>query len=403
MVSGEIVQVAFAAILTNKLRAFLTMLGIVIGVAAVITMVALGTGAQRQVEERIQALGTDLLSIYSGQQWRMGVASGNRVSLTTADADALERDGYALKAVVPELSGNQQVKYGNRNINVSVVGSTADYHTVNSYDIESGEMFSHGDDDARRRVAVLGFGVPTMLEQNGAAMIGQQVSIRGIPFEIVGVFAEKGSEGYSNRDEQIVIPIKTGRYRVFGSDRLRSLNVQVMHPDSMTVAMIGIERVLRREHGIQPGAGNDFNIRDRTEFLSTAQETTQTFTFLLAGIAAVSLVVGGIGIMNIMLVSVTERTREIGVRKALGATRRNIMLQFLVEAVTLCMLGGVVGIILGSGGAYALARLQGWPTAISPKAVMMAFAFSAAVGIFFGLWPARRASTLDPIEALRYE
>jgi putative ABC transport system permease protein len=403
MVTGEIVQVAFAAILTNKLRAFLTMLGIVIGVAAVITMVALGTGAQRQVEERIQALGTDLLSIYSGQQWRMGVASGNRVSLTTADADALERDGYALKAVVPELAGNQQVKYGNRNVNVNVVGSTADYHTVNSYEVESGEMFSRGDDNARRRVAVLGYGVPGMLDQNGAAMIGQQVSIRGIPFEIVGVFAEKGSEGYSNRDEQIVIPIKTGRYRVFGSDRLRSLNVQVMHPDSMTVAMIGIERVLRREHGIQPGAANDFNIRDRTEFLSTAQETTQTFTFLLAGIAAVSLVVGGIGIMNIMLVSVTERTREIGVRKALGATRRNIMLQFLVEAVTLCMLGGVVGIILGAGGAYALAQLQGWPTAVSPKAVMMAFAFSAAVGIFFGLWPARRASTLDPIEALRYE
>jgi putative ABC transport system permease protein len=403
MVTGEIVQVAFAAILTNKLRAFLTMLGIVIGVAAVITMVALGTGAQQRVEEQIQALGTDLLSIYSGQQWRMGVARGDRVALRMDDAEALERDGYALKAVVPELSGNQQVKYGNRNVNVSVVGSTADYHTVNSYEIESGEMFSHGDDDARRRVAVLGYGVPGMLDQNGAAMIGQQVSIRGIPFEIVGVFAEKGSEGFSNRDEQILIPIKTGRYRVFGSDRLRSLNVQVMHPDSMTVAMIGIERVLRREHGIQPGAGNDFNIRDRTEFLSTAQETTQTFTFLLAGIAAVSLVVGGIGIMNIMLVSVTERTREIGVRKALGATRRNIMLQFLVEAVTLCMLGGVVGILLGAGGAYALAQLQGWPAAVSPKAVMMAFGFSAAVGIFFGLWPARRASTLDPIEALRYE
>jgi putative ABC transport system permease protein len=403
VVTGEIVQVAFAAILTNKLRAFLTMLGIVIGVAAVITMVALGTGAQRAVEERIQALGTDLLSIYSGQQWRMGVARGDRVSLTTDDADALERDGYALKAVVPELSSNQQVKYGNRNVNVSVVGSTADYHTVNSYEIESGEMFSHGDDDARRRVAVLGYGVPGMLNQNGAAMIGQQVSIRGIPFEIVGVFAEKGSEGFSNRDEQILIPLETGRFRVFGTDRLRSLNVQVMHPDSMTVAMIGIERVLRREHGIQPGAANDFNIRNRTEFLSTAQETTQTFTFLLAGIAAVSLVVGGIGIMNIMLVSVTERTREIGVRKALGATRRNIMLQFLVEAVTLCMLGGVVGILLGAGGAYALAQLQGWPTAVSPKAVGMAFAFSAAVGIFFGLWPARRASTLDPIEALRYE
>ncbi|MCH7684965.1 MAG: FtsX-like permease family protein, partial [Gemmatimonadetes bacterium] len=204
-------------------------------------------------------------------------------------------------------------------------------------------------------------------------------------------------------DEQILIPLKTGQFRVFGTDRLRSINVQVVDPDSMTVAMIGIERVLRREHGIAPGAANDFNIRNRAEFLSTAQETTRTFTFLLAGIAAVSLVVGGIGIMNIMLVSVTERTREIGVRKALGATRRNIMLQFLVEAVTLCMLGGVAGILLGSAGAIALARMQGWPTAVSLQAVGMAFVFSATVGIFFGLWPARRASLLDPIEALRHE
>ncbi len=379
------------------------MLGIVIGVAAVITMVALGTGAQRAVEEQIQALGTDILSVYAGQSFRGGVARDNRVSLTSDDAKAIRRDGYALKAVVPELSRNQQVKYGNRNINVSVVGSTADYPDVNNYDIVAGDMFTHGDDESRRRVAVLGYGVPAMLNANGAAMIGQQISIRGIPFEIVGIFAEKGSEGFSNRDEQILIPLETGQFRVFGTDRLRSINVQIIHPDSMTVAMIGIERVLRREHGILPGGTNDFNMRNRTEFLATAQETTQTFTFLLAGIAAVSLLVGGIGIMNIMLVSVTERTREIGVRKALGATRRNIMLQFLVEAVTLCMLGGLVGILFGSGGAYALARLQGWPTAISLQAVGMAFVFSAVVGIFFGLWPARRASTLDPIEALRYE
>jgi putative ABC transport system permease protein len=234
-------------------------------------------------------------------------------------------------------------------------------------------------------------------------MIGQQVSIRGLAFEIVGILSEKGSEGWSNRDEQILIPFKTGEYRVFGSNRLRSINVQVIDPDSMSVAMIDIEGVLRREHGIQPGAANDFQIRNRTEFLSTAQETTQTFTFLLGGIAAVSLLVGGIGIMNIMLVSVTERTREIGVRKALGATRKDILFQFLVEAVTLCMLGGIVGILVGAGGAVAMARLQGWNTFVSPGAVMAAFVFSAVVGVFFGLWPARRAASLDPIEALRYE
>ncbi len=403
MFSAEIIWVAFAAIVANKLRSFLTMLGIVIGVGAVITMVALGTGAQKAVEEQIQALCTDLLSVMAGQSFNRGVASANRVSLTSDDYFALKAGGYALKAVVPEMSGNQQVKYGNTNINVSVVGTTSEYVEVNRYDIEAGAMFTSGDDDARRRVAVLGFGIPNMLNTNAAAMIGQQVSIRGLAFEIVGILSEKGSEGWNNRDEQILVPFKTGEFRVFGSNRLRSINVQVVDPDSMTIAMIGIERVMRREHGIQPGAPNDFQIRNRTEFLSTAQETTQTFTFLLGGIAAVSLLVGGIGIMNIMLVSVTERTREIGVRKALGATRKNILLQFLVEAVTLCMLGGIVGILAGAGGAIALARLQGWNTFVSPQAVLLAFLFSAAVGVFFGMWPARRASRLDPIEALRYE
>ena len=244
MLSGEILQVAFQAIVANKLRSFLTMLGIVIGVGAVITMVALGTGAQRAVEDQIQRLGTDLLSVYAGQSFRRGVASQDRVSLTTDDADALRRDGYALKAVVPELSRNQQVKYGNRNINVNVLATTADYPEVNNYDIEAGSMFTYGDDDSRRRVAVLGFGVPDMLETNGAAMIGQQISIRGIPFEIIGILAEKGAQGFSNPDEQILVPLKTGQFRVFGTDRLRSINVQVLHPDSMNVAMIGIERVL---------------------------------------------------------------------------------------------------------------------------------------------------------------
>ncbi len=403
MLFGEIVLVALGAIMVNKLRSVLTMLGVVIGVGAVITMVALGTGAQKAVEEQIQALGTDLLGIRAGQSFRHGVASADRVSLTMDDYEALRRDAYALNAVVPELSRNLQIQYGNRNINVNVLGTTADYPDVNNFDVEFGSMFTHGDDENRQRVAVLGYAIPDMLEVNGAAMIGQGIKIRGIAFEIIGVLGEKGGQGWFNPDEQILIPIQTGRFRVFGTDRLRSINVQLMHPDSMNVAMIGIERVLRREHGIQPGGDNDFRIEDRAEFLATQQETTETFTFLLAGIAAVSLVVGGIGIMNIMLVSVTERTREIGVRKALGATRRSIMLQFLVEAVTLCMMGGIIGILLGSGGAIAMARLQGWNTVVSPTAVVMAFTFSAAVGIFFGLWPAKRASGLDPIDALRHE
>jgi putative ABC transport system permease protein len=401
---GEIIGVALGAIRGNKLRSFLTMLGIVIGVSAVITMVALGTGAQKAVQDQIEALGTNLLSVYAGQSFSHGVASSQRVSLTTDDARALERDATALSAVIPELSGNQQIEYGSRNINTSVNGTVPAYVPANNYEIEYGRMHTAGEEQGRKRVAVLGSAVPGMLGANAAAMIGTQVKIRGIPFEVVGVLAEKGStSSFNNPDEQILIPLETAQYRISGTDRVRSITVQVGHPDSMTIAMMQIEQILRREHSIRPGADNDFNIRDRSEFLTTFEETTRTFTFLLGGIAAVSLLVGGIGIMNIMLVSVTERTREIGVRKALGATRRNILLQFLVEALVLCLMGGIVGIVVGSGGAVALSKLANWNTFVSINAVLIAVLFSAAVGIFFGLWPARRASLLDPIEALRYE
>jgi putative ABC transport system permease protein len=251
---------------------------------------------------------------------------------------------------------------------------------------------------------VLGGGVPAMLNANGPAMIGQEIQIGGVPFEVVGLLESKGSSNsWDNPDERILIPILTAQYRVFGNDRVRSITVQVVNPDSMNIAMLEIERALRSAHGIRPGADNDFQIRNRSEFLATFEETTRTFTFLLAGIAAVSLLVGGIGIMNIMLVSVTERTREIGVRKALGATRRSILLQFLVEAMALCLLGGVVGILLGSSGAVALSKLASWNTHISLPAIVLAVAFSLGVGVFFGLWPAQRAARLDPIQALRYE
>jgi putative ABC transport system permease protein len=404
MLFGEIISVALSAIRANKLRSFLTMLGIVIGVAAVITMVALGSGAQKAVQDQIQSLGTNLLSVYAGQSFHRGIASAERVSLTTDDATALSREARVLTAVVPELRRGQQVEYGNKNINVTVMGTVPEFVPVNDYEVAVGRMFTTGDGIARKRVAVVGYAVPDMLETNRAAMIGQQILIRGIPFEIIGVLEEKGtSSGWRNPDEQILIPLQTAQYRIFGSDRVNSITVQVAHPDSMTVAMIEIEGILRREHGIAPGRDNDFQIRDRAEFLETFEETTQTFTFLLGSIAAVSLLVGGIGIMNIMLVSVSERTREIGVRKALGATRRNILMQFLIEALVLCMMGGLVGIIAGSGGAVALSKLANWNTFVSPQAVLLAVTFSAAVGIFFGIWPARRASLLDPIEALRYE
>ncbi len=403
MLSSEVIMVALGAIRANKLRSFLTMLGIVIGVGAVITVVALGTGAQKAVQEQIQSLGTDLLSVYAGQSFSRGVASANRVSLTSDDAEALKR-ATTLRAVVPEISRQQQVKYGNQNINSNIVGTVPEFTSVNSYSVAHGRMFTTGDNESRKRVAVLGFSVPEQLGANGAAMIGQQLAIRGIQFEIVGVLNEKGStSGWNNPDEQILIPLTTAMYRVIGSDRLRSITVQVNDPSAMTLAMIEMEQILRSEHGIRPGGDNDFQIRDRTEFLATFEETTRTFTFLLGSVAAVSLLVGGIGIMNIMLVSVTERTREIGIRKAMGATRGSILFQFLVEALVLCMFGGILGILLGSGGAIALSEFANWNTLISVKAVVIAFIFSAAVGIFFGLWPARRAAKLDPIQSLRYE
>ena len=400
---GETVAVAFQSIRANKLRAALTMLGIIIGVGAVITMVALGSGAQKAVEDRINSLGANLLNVYAGQMSVRGVASDQRVSLTVADAEALERDATLISNVVPEIARQSQVKYGNQNINVNVVGTTSNYREVRNYTVTFGRMFSEGDDQSRERYAVLGSQVPEMLGANPAAMIGQNISIGGIPFEIIGVLSEKGSQGFQNPDEQILIPLQTARFRVFGTDRLRTITIEVRDGTPLEQGMVDMERILRREHKIRPGADNDFQVRNQREFLATQQAATQVFTALLASIAAVSLVVGGIGIMNIMLVSVTERTREIGVRKALGATRLNIMLQFLIEALVLCVSGGAIGIILGVSTAIVLSRLMHWNTLISPMSIAIAFAFSAGVGLFFGIWPARKAAALDPIIALRYE
>ena len=399
----EIVAVALQALAQNALRSLLTMLGIIIGVAAVITMVALGDGAQKAVQDRIQALGSNLCSVFPGQSLSRGVASNVRVSLTLDDDTALLNHARYVTAVVPELSGNTQVKSGNQNINVSVVGTTANYAEVHNYGRTMGRMFTPGDDQARRRVAVLGASVPSLLGRNAVAMLGQTIDVRGISFLVIGILAEKGSQGFFNPDEQILIPLRTARYRVFGTDRLRTVAVQVDSLRDMNLAMIEIERVLRRQHHLRPGDNDDFQILSQNDLLSTFEQTAQVFSYLLSSIAIVSLLVGGIGIMNIMLVSVTERTREIGLRKAVGATRFDVLFQFLVEALVLAVSGGVLGIIFGVLGAAAVAKVAHWNTLISGPAVLVAFAFSAAVGLIFGLWPARHASTLDPVDALRYE
>jgi putative ABC transport system permease protein len=404
MLFGETLTVAFQSIRANALRSILTMLGIIIGVGAVITMVALGTGAQKAVEERIAALGANVFTVFAGQGRMGAIMMTDRTILSTDDYQALLRDATLLKAVEPEMQQALQVVYGNQNRNLQITGTTANYIDVRNYTVPYGRMFTTGDDASRQRYAVLGSSVPEMLGGNPAAMIHQTILIRGIPFEIIGVLSSKGAAGgFMNPDEQILVPLQTAQYRVFGSKRLRSIGVQVKDGVPIEQGMVDLERVLRREHHIRPGGENDFTIRNQQDVLQTQQQATQVFTTLLASIAAVSLIVGGIGIMNIMLVSVTERTREIGVRKALGATRGNILLQFLIEALTLCILGGLIGVLLGAGTTVVLARVMKWNTLISGSAVVIAFGFSALVGLFFGIWPARRAAQLDPITALRYE
>jgi putative ABC transport system permease protein len=408
MLIGEIISVAIGALRANKLRSLLTMLGIVIGVGAVIAVVALGSGAQQAVKDRIAALGTTLLTVSPGQQRGGGggiAIAGGQQRLTLDDAKAVDERATNLLAVQPEMRSQQQIVSGNKNASTTIVGTTPNYLEVRKYQLKVGRMFTAADDEGRQRVAVIGSAVVDNLGVTAPeALIGENVRIRGTQFLVIGVLASKGqANAFQNPDDQILIPINTARFRVNGSDRLQSISALAVSEDKIPDAMADIQRVLRRQHKLRQGAPDDFQIRNQADILATTQETTEVMTYLLSGIAAVSLLVGGTGIMNIMLVSVTERTREIGIRKALGATRWNILLQFLIEAVVLCILGGVLGIGLGAGGATVMSKTAGWSTQISTTAIILAFAFSAFVGVAFGVWPARRAAVLDPITALRYE
>ena len=402
MLFWEMIRVALQSIRANFFRAILTMLGIIIGVAAVITMVALGTGAQRAVNEQLDSLGGNILSIRTGSFMYRGVSSADK-KLNIADAQAIQRDVGIATAVVPETSGRIQVKFRNRNRNIEIVGTTPNYADVNNFELMYGRMFSAAESEAKKRVIVLGGEVPAMLDTDPTMLIGQKLTVKGTSFEIIGIFEPKGSVGFRNTDEYAWVPLKTAQYRLTGSEDLNAISVQINPDMPMDIAIIDVERIMRREHRIIPGGKNDFSLSDRKQFLNMQQEAAEIFSYLLAGIAGISLIVGGIGIMNIMLVTVTERTREIGIRKALGATRMNILLQFLIEAMALCIVGGLIGIALGASAASILASLAGWSTPLSFSAVAIAFFFSAGIGLIFGLLPARKAASLDPIEALRYE
>ena len=342
MLLGEILKVAVESIRVNKLRSFLTMLGIIIGIAAVITMVALGEGAQRAVQDRIAGLGANVLTVRPGQSFFGGVDRGS-ARLTTQDAEAIVANAAAIRAVAPEMERRQQVEFGRNNAQLSIVGSWPSYFEIQNMAVTAGRVFTPGEERGRRRLAVIGSAVAERLGTSAAALMGQTVLIRGIPFEVIGLLEEKGSQGWDNPDERLYVPLSTAQFRVFGSEWLRSINVQAVSAQAMDAAITEIDQVLRREHRLAPGEASDFTVRNQTSLMSTFEETTQTFTFLLAGIALISLLVGGIGIMNIMLVSVTERTREIGVRKALGAANGTLLAMILRETGWLLLAARLVG------------------------------------------------------------
>ncbi len=402
MLFWTIIKVSIKSLFANKLRSFLAMLGIIIGAGAVIAMLALGEGAQRQVLERISMMGTNLLIVRPGQRGSRGVISGTQQNLTLEDAQAILNEVPSIKQLAPVVRGSAQFKYYNKNSNSNVIGTSITYLPARNFQIGTGRAFTEVEVERMARVALLGAVTAENLFGEDDPL-GETVKINGINFKIVGVLKTKGDRGWYNPDDQAIIPYTTAMKQLFGLDHLREISVQVADGGDMDGVMKAISRLLRRRHRIQPGLPDDFYIRNYAEIQETYSNVSKTFTVLLGGIASISLLVGGIGIMNIMLVTVTERTREIGVRKAIGAKDRDILRQFLIEAVILSVLGGLIGVVVGTGAAKIMDRLGQFTPVIELSSILLALSFTAAVGIFFGYYPARRAAMLDPIEALRYE
>ena len=403
-------RIAVRALRINKLRSALTMLGIVIGVGAVITMVAVGAGAQARVAEQIQSLGSNMIIVLSGSITAGGVrmGSGSQLTITEDDAWAIQREIRTVTAAAPTSRGSAQIVYGNLNWATSVQGVTGEFFSAREWDVADGRLFSQEEVEGAAKVALIGQTVAGNLFGESDPL-GQVIRIKNVPFGVIGVLQRKGQTTFGqDQDDTVLIPLSTAKRKVLGSSQANaravgSIAVKVGDARAMPDAEQEIRSLLRQRHRLQTFQEDDFGIRNLTEVLQSQEASSKVLTLLLAAIASVSLLVGGIGIMNIMLVSVTERTREIGLRMAVGARGRDILVQFLVEAVTLSLLGGILGIALGLGGSYAIAYFAQWRTLVSVEAVAVAFAFSAAVGVFFGFYPARQASRLNPIDALRYE
>jgi len=399
------VRIALRALARNKMRSFLTALGIIIGVGAVIATVSIGEGAKREVEKRFEEMGTNLLYIRPGSQSFRGrsYGGGSVQTLTEDDAEVILEKCDAVQYVSPSVSGRAQVVYGNKNWNTTIYGVGDKYPEIRNWEVEEGIFFDENQVRAGQKICVLGSEVNQNLFE-GAYPIGQIIRIKKIPFRVIGTLKSVGeSGGFWNRDDMILIPYTTAMRRLLGTTNISSIDVSAVSGSRTDEAMRQIEDVLRIQHKIAPGAEDDFNVRNMADIAESAAESRDALKILLGGIASVSLLVGGIGIMNIMLVSVTERIREIGIRMSVGAREKDILFQFLAEAIVLSILGGVLGVGAGIVGSTMISKFADWETLVSMWSIILAFCFSGFVGIFFGFYPARKASKLDPIEALRYE
>jgi putative ABC transport system permease protein len=404
MKSSVLIRVAGESIKKNKMRTLLTMLGIVIGVGAVIIMVAVGQGAQRGIANQINALGTNLLVITAGASNTSGVSQGAQAfnRLTIDDAEKLKREGTLFAGVTPVVMTRVKVLAGGTNWRTTINGVSTDWQTVRDWQTSSGDFFTENDLRGMRKVALIGQTVADNLFP-GVDPVGSQIQIRNEPFDIVGVLVKKGQNAVGqDQDDVVIMPYTTAQTRLSGNTRIWQILVSATSQQDITAAQQEATEIMRESHKIGDG-DDDFTVRNQTEIANAAQGTTKIMTWLLASIASVSLIVGGIGIMNIMLVSVTERTREIGIRMAIGARGSDVLTQFLVESIVMSVLGGAVGLVVGIGGASLVARFTGWSTEVPVAAVALAIGFSAAVGVFFGFYPAKKAAALDPIQALRYE
>jgi putative ABC transport system permease protein len=400
----SIFRIAFKALNRNKMRSALTMLGVIIGVGAVIAMIGIAQGAKASTEEAIKKLGTNSLIVFPGSITRSGVRTGfgNTITLTAEDAKAIEKECPAVALVSPGTRTTAQVVYNNQNWFTAINGVGPAYQEIRAWPVESGRFITSQDVDAMTKVAVVG---KTVVENlfNGDDPIGQTIRIKKVPFTVVGVLSSKGQVMGQDQDDVILIPYTTAQNRIMGITYLNNISVSAISEQASSEAQTQITELLRKRHRLQPGQENDFSIRSQLETAAAAEESSRVMTMLLGSVASVSLIVGGIGIMNIMLVSVTERTREIGIRMAVGAQEKDILLQFLIEAFVLSLIGGIIGIGAGVLSARLISYLAGWPTLISPASIIISFVFAGLVGVFFGLYPAKKASRLDPIEALRYE